>query len=142
MKTVIHRKILGALFTSTILVSISACDNRATGVSQQFSAQSSWQSSSRSSSQSSWQSSSQSSSESTTLTTSVDPADTELANQIQSALSRDEITASLSILLLVSEGDVRLTGVVDNQLQLDQVIKVVKSVNGVRNIDDQLSLKQ
>lgn len=130
MKTVIHRKILGALFISAILVSISACDKRATVASQQLS------------SQSSSRSSSQSSSESTTLTTSVDPADTELANQIQSALSRDEITASLSILLLVSDGNVRLTGVVDNQQQLDQVIKVVKSVNGVRNIDDQLSLKQ
>jgi osmotically-inducible protein OsmY len=130
MKTVIHRKILGALFISTILVSVSACDKRATGESQHFS------------SQSSLQSSSQSSSERTTLTTSIDAADTELANQIQSALSRDEMTSSLSILLLVSDGNVRLTGVADNQLQLDQVIKVVKSVDGVHNIDDQLSLKQ
>lgn len=121
---------MGAVFISIILVSVSACDKRATVTSQQFS------------SQSSRQSGLQLNSESKTPLTTNDAADTKLANQIQSALSRDEITASLSILLLVSDGDVRLSGVADNQLQLDQVIKVVKTVNGVRNIDDQLILKQ
>ena len=39
------------------------------------------------------------------------------------------------------KGDVRLSGVVNTQMQIDSAVKVAKSANGVHSVHDELKVK-
>lgn len=39
------------------------------------------------------------------------------------------------------KGDVQLSGFVDNQAQIDNAIMITRSVEGVKNVDNRVSLK-
>lgn len=42
----------------------------------------------------------------------------------------------------VLKGDVHLTGAADNQNQLDHIVKLVRSIEGVHSIHDELTIKK
>ena len=73
---------------------------------------------------------------------SVDATDIELAAHIRSALVSDGVVTSVKIDVVVTKGDARLTGEVETQQQLDQILKVAKSVEGVHTIHDELFVKK
>jgi len=68
--------------------------------------------------------------------------DVEVTLKVKTALLRDEMIKGFNISVVTTKGDVRITGIVDNQAQLDQVDKVVRSIEGVHSVHDELSIKK
>jgi osmotically-inducible protein OsmY len=75
-------------------------------------------------------------------TISTDIKDGEVTAKVKTALLLDEAIKSFDITVVTTKGDVRLTGVVDTQAQLDQVDKIVRGIDGVHSIHDELSIKK
>lgn len=68
--------------------------------------------------------------------------DSDVTVNVKTALLLDEKTKGFDIIVVTLKGDVRLTGVVENQNQIDYVKKLVRSIKGVHSIHDELSIKQ
>jgi osmotically-inducible protein OsmY len=83
-------------------------------------------------------------SESTKLdsTVKVEMSDVEVTTKVKTALLTDLKVKSFDIAVVTLKGDVRLTGTVDNQEQLDHVDTLVRSVEGVHSIHDELTIKK
>jgi len=75
----------------------------------------------------------------TTVGTDVD--DSAITTKVKSALLADEIVKGLDIKVETHKGEVQLSGFVDNQTQIDRAISVTKGVEGVKNVDNKMSLK-
>ncbi len=69
-------------------------------------------------------------------------SDSEVTTKVKTALHSDELVKSFDIAVVTLKGDVRLTGAVDNQDQLDHIDKLVRSVEGVHSIHDELTIKK
>ena len=69
-------------------------------------------------------------------------SDSEVSTRVKTALLHDAILKSFNIAVATLKGDVRLTGLVDNQSQIEQVIKMVRSIPGVHTIHDELGIKK
>jgi hyperosmotically inducible protein len=77
---------------------------------------------------------------STTIGTQVD--DSVITTKVRSALMSNDDVKSLDIKVKTQKGEVMLSGFADNQTQIDRSIAVAKSVEGVNNVDNKLSLKE
>lgn len=75
-------------------------------------------------------------------TISADIKDVEVTGKVKTALLLDESIKGFDITVVTTKGDVRLTGVVDTQAQLDQIDKMVRNIEGVHSIHDELSIKK
>src|SRR5450830_1972969 len=73
---------------------------------------------------------------------SAEVKDSDVTVNVKTALLADEKIKGLSIAVETLKGDVRLTGLVDNQSQIDYIHKLVRSIKGVHSIHDELSIKQ
>lgn len=69
-------------------------------------------------------------------------SDSEVNTRVKTALLHDANLKSFNIAVATLKGDVRLTGLVDNQSQIDQAIKLVRSIPGVHTIHDELGIKK
>jgi hyperosmotically inducible periplasmic protein len=84
----------------------------------------------------------------TAVSTNVDSTvatelqDAEVTAKVKAALLLDETIKSLDITVVTTKGDVRLTGVVDTQAQLDQIDTMVRDIEGVHSFHDELTIKQ
>jgi cytidylate kinase len=58
---------------------------------------------------------------------------------VRSAMRRDERTAEASFMVECSDGVVKLTGVVDTQAEANAAADVARSVEGVKDVDNQLN---
>lgn len=77
-----------------------------------------------------------------TETTNTAITDMDIATNVKSALIQDAAVGGLDITVVVSRGDVRLTGFVDNDVQLEQALNVARSVAGVNSVKNELSVKE
>jgi len=77
---------------------------------------------------------------STTIGTKVD--DSVINTKVRAALMSDDDIKSLDIKVKTHKGVVMLSGFADNQDQIDRSIAVAKSIEGVQNVDNMLSLKE
>jgi hyperosmotically inducible protein len=68
--------------------------------------------------------------------------DSDINLAVRSALVQDETLKGFSITVVTTNGDVNLTGVVDNQSQIDYADKLVRNINGVHAIHDNLIIKK
>jgi hyperosmotically inducible periplasmic protein len=75
----------------------------------------------------------------TTVGTDVD--DSTITTKVKSALLADADVKSFDIKVETRKGEVQLSGFVDNQAQIDRAIAVAKGVEGVKSIDNKMSLK-
>ena len=73
---------------------------------------------------------------------STEMSDGEVTTKVKTALQMDDGVKGFDITVVTSKGDVRLTGVVDNQAQLDQIDKIVGGIEGVHSGHDELSIKK
>lgn len=78
----------------------------------------------------------------TDSTVSTEVNDEEVTRTVKNALLLEETIKGFDIAVVTTKGDVRLTGVVDTQAQIDQVDKVVRGVKGVHSIHDELTIKK
>lgn len=76
----------------------------------------------------------------TTIGTEVD--DSVLAAKVRAALVSNEEVKSLDIKVKTHKGEVMLSGFADNQAQIDRSVAVAKGVDGVKDVDNKLSLKE
>lgn len=77
---------------------------------------------------------------STTIGTEID--DSVITAKVKVALMSNEEIKSLDIKIRTYKGVVMLSGFADNQFQIDRSIAVVLGVEGVKDIDNQLALKE
>jgi osmotically-inducible protein OsmY len=69
-------------------------------------------------------------------------SDADVTTKVKTALHSDEMVKGFDIAVVTTKGDVRLTGIVDNQAQLDHIDKLVLSVEGVHSMHDELTIKK
>ncbi len=72
----------------------------------------------------------------------VETTDADVTTGVKTALLNDEALKKFDIAVVTSKGDVRLTGVVDNQGQIDSALKLARSVEGTHSIHDELTIKK
>jgi hyperosmotically inducible protein len=75
-------------------------------------------------------------------TAGIHISDSDVNQGVRSALVQDEILKGFGIAVETINGDVNLTGVVDNQGQSDYADKLVRGVDGVHTIHNHLSIKK
>jgi osmotically-inducible protein OsmY len=68
--------------------------------------------------------------------------DSEITVKVKTTLLLDEAVKGLDITVVTTNGDVRITGVVDTQAQFDQVDKIVRGIAGVHSVHDELTIKK
>lgn len=69
-------------------------------------------------------------------------SDDQVTTNVKTALLLDEKMKDFDITVITAKGDVRLNGVVNNQSQIDYVTKLVRNVEGVHSIHDELSINK
>ena len=75
----------------------------------------------------------------TTVGTEID--DSAITTKVKSALLADADVKSFDIKVETRKGEVQLSGFVDNQAQIDRAVAVAKGVEGVKSVDNKMSLK-
>jgi hyperosmotically inducible protein len=75
----------------------------------------------------------------TTMGTDID--DSTITTKVKAALLADEDVKGLDIKVETRKGEVYLSGFVDSQGQMDRAITVAKGVEGVKNVDNKMTLK-
>lgn len=68
--------------------------------------------------------------------------DAEVTRNVKTALKLDDKVGKLNITVATIKGDVKLTGVAENQVQIDYVNSLVRSIQGVHSIHDELIIKR
>ena len=77
----------------------------------------------------------------TSMGTKID--DSVITTKVKAALINDPITKSFDIGVVTRDGEVQLSGFVENQTQVVRAIEVAREVEGVKNVlDDQMSIKK
>lgn len=75
----------------------------------------------------------------TTVGTEID--DGIITAKVKSKLLADQDIKGFDLKVETHKGDVLLSGFVDNQAQIDHAIMITRSVEGVKNVDNKVSLK-
>jgi hyperosmotically inducible protein len=75
-------------------------------------------------------------------TISSEIKDSEITVKVKTALLVDDAVKGFDITVVTTKGDVRITGVVDTQAQFDQVDKIVRGIEGVHSVHDELTIKK
>lgn len=65
-----------------------------------------------------------------------------MTSRVKSALIAEPTIKSLDISVVTRKGEVQLSGFVDNQAQIDKAIMVARSVEGVKGLANELSIKK
>jgi hyperosmotically inducible protein len=76
----------------------------------------------------------------TTVGTEID--DSIITAKVKSKLLADSDIKGFDLKVETHKGDVQLSGFVDNQAQIDRAIMITSSVEGVKNVDNKVSLKK
>lgn len=76
----------------------------------------------------------------TTVGNKVD--DTIITGKVKAALLREEKINSFDIAVVTRKDEVQLSGFVNNQSQMDRAIEVARSVEGVRIVTNEMSIKK
>ena len=78
---------------------------------------------------------------STSNTVAVEVSDSAVTAKVMTALLSDDPVKRFDIAVVTTKGDVRLTGILDNQSQIDRAHSLARAVEGVHSIHDELTLK-
>ncbi len=68
--------------------------------------------------------------------------DTLVTTKVKTALLADEGIKSLDIAVITRQGEVQLSGFVNNQTQIDRAMEVARSIEGVRAVSNEMSIKK
>jgi hypothetical protein len=69
-------------------------------------------------------------------------SDVDVTEHVQMALKQNESLKPFNISVITLKGDVRLSGVLDSQVQIDDAIKIARSAAGTHAVHDELTLKK
>jgi osmotically-inducible protein OsmY len=68
--------------------------------------------------------------------------DEEVTDHVKTSLHQNNLTKGYYITVVTLKGDVRLTGELDNQAQIDEAIKVALASDGAHTIHNELTIKK
>lgn len=68
--------------------------------------------------------------------------DVDVTEHVKTALLQTGSLKGLDITVVTLKGDVRLTGVVDTQAQIDEALRIARTAEGAHSIHDELTLKK
>ncbi len=68
--------------------------------------------------------------------------DLDVTEKVKAALAQDEILKGFGITVETRKGDVKLTGLVDNQSQIDHAKQLVLGIEGAHTVHNELSIKK
>lgn len=77
-----------------------------------------------------------------TTATKQETPDADVTRLVENAFTKDELLRPLAITVATRKGDVKLTGVLDNQGQIDRAVAIAKSVEGAHSIHDELTIRK
>lgn len=69
-------------------------------------------------------------------------ADIDVTENVKTALQRNDALKAFDIGVVTLKGDVRLKGVLDNQSQIDEAIRIARAAAGAHTIHDELTIKK
>jgi osmotically-inducible protein OsmY len=69
-------------------------------------------------------------------------ADIDVTEHVKTALLQTNSLKGADITVVTLKGDVRLTGVLDSQAQIDEAIRIARAAEGAHTIHDELTLKK
>lgn len=72
----------------------------------------------------------------------VQVSDIDVTEHVKTALHQNEVLKGFDIGVVTLKGDVRLVGVLDNQAQIDEALRVARAADGAHSIHDELVIKQ
>lgn len=76
----------------------------------------------------------------TTVGTSLD--DSIITTKVKSGLLADPMVKGLDPTVETRKGTVQLSGFVENQEQMDRAIKIARSVDGVKDVENKMNIKK
>lgn len=82
------------------------------------------------------------SSEDSLTAVTAEVMDMELAHSVKVALANEDSLVDTDISVVVNRGEVRLTGMVDNEDQHNRAVQIVTGVAGVNVVNDKLAVKE
>jgi hyperosmotically inducible protein len=68
-------------------------------------------------------------------------SDANISHDVKTALLGDEELKNIDITVVSTKGDVLLTGVLNNQSQINQAIGITRAVVGFKTVHDELTLR-
>lgn len=74
--------------------------------------------------------------------TAANVADVDVTTNVKTALLQNADLKGFEISVMTVKGDVRLTGVVDTQNQIDAAVRIARGADGAHTIHDELTLKK
>jgi len=77
-----------------------------------------------------------------TATAATEVADGEVSTHVKTALLQEPTLAHLDITVVTAKGDVRLSGIVDTQAQIDTAQRIVTATEGSHTIHNELTLRK
>lgn len=69
-------------------------------------------------------------------------SDTDVSEHVKTALQQNDLLKGFDIGVVTLKGDVRLTGVLANQAQIDTALRIARAADGAHAIHDELTLKK
>ncbi len=69
-------------------------------------------------------------------------SDIDVTEHVKTALHQSDMLKSFDITVVTTNGDVRLHGVLENQAQVDEAIKIARASDGTHAIHDELTIKK
>ena len=75
------------------------------------------------------------------VNTAANVSDGDVTAHVQSALNSEPGLAVVDITVVTTKGDVRLSGVVSSQAQIDTALRVARAAEGAHSIHNELTLK-
>jgi osmotically-inducible protein OsmY len=69
-------------------------------------------------------------------------SDIDVTEHVKTALLRAEALKGSDITVVTTKGDVRLTGSLSNQAQIDEAIRIARAADGAHTVHDELTLNR
>jgi hyperosmotically inducible periplasmic protein len=69
-------------------------------------------------------------------------SDIDVTEHVKTALHQNELLKGFDINVVTLKGDIRLIGILDNQPQIDEAIKIARASDGAHTIHNELTIKK
>lgn len=69
-------------------------------------------------------------------------SDIDVTEHVKTVLTHTESLKGMDITVVTLKGDVRLTGVLDSQSQIDEALRIARAAEGAHTIHDELTIKK
>ena len=69
-------------------------------------------------------------------------SDSDVTEHVKTALQQNDSLKGFDISVVTLKGDVKLIGVLDNQAQIDEALRIARASDGAHSIHDELTVKK